>query len=363
MCWNVFARFRDIRCHDRAASCYWPKTSGAVLDGSHYYRSHLDLMMIEGSGKRLKCEAFCNMHDPDNYKDEITTLSDLQQSLSDMDPKKSKACLDDIQKKMTLNRLLDDFEKFSKECAQRSEMCLYWENYFKIIETVKNLVKSEREGDFLLYEKTVGEMCPIFTGGDGIQYIRCISFYHELLKNVKNKLPSLYNTFLVGHFVIKTAAGVFNAVSGDMKLEQTIQRSSKSCHGIIGDQRSLEFVTQWQLLYHEVLEISNSFRLRLDIGNCNGETSIHHDLRRNKIYEINDGCDKIKNFISERENPFLLKNLGKLKTISSQVLVKDDVAEKHLKFFELAESKFLSFKDNVYCKKQTYLNDTIKMFL
>ena len=107
------------------------------MDGSHYYRSLLGLMVIEDSGKRLKWEAFWNMHDPDNYKDEITTLSDLRQNLSDMNPKKSKACLDDIQKKMTLNRLLDDFEKFSKECAQRSEMCLYWENYFRIIETVK----------------------------------------------------------------------------------------------------------------------------------------------------------------------------------------------------------------------------------
>ena len=42
--------------------------------------------------------------------------------------------------------------------------------------------------------------------------------------------------------------------------------------------------------------------------------------------------------------------------------MKDYVAEKHLKFFELAESKFSSFKDDVYCKKQTYLSDTIKMF-
>ena len=136
-------------------------------------------------------------------------------------------------------------------------------------------------------------------------------FFHELLKNVKVKHPSLYNKFLSGDFVVKTCTGVFNAVSADMKLEQTIQRSSKSCHGIIGDQRSLEYVTQWQLLYHDVLEISNSLRMKLNIGSCNSETSIHHDLRRNKIYEINDGCDRIKNFISERENLFLLSNLGK----------------------------------------------------
>ena len=156
---------------------FGPKTSEAVLDGSHYYRSLLGLMMIEDSGKRLKWEAFWKTHDPDNYKGEIETLSNLQQNLSDMNPAKSKACLDDIQKKRTLTRLLNDFDAFSEECTHKSEMCLYWENFFKIMETIKNLVKSEREGDFLLYEKTVGEMCPLFTGGDGIQYIRCTSFF------------------------------------------------------------------------------------------------------------------------------------------------------------------------------------------
>ena len=63
---------------------------------------------------------------------------------------------------------------------------------FKIIETIKNLIKSEREGDFLLYMKPVGDLLPIFTGGDGIQYIRCTSFYHELLKDLKKKHPTLY---------------------------------------------------------------------------------------------------------------------------------------------------------------------------
>ena len=141
---------------------FGPKTSEAVLDGSHYYRSLLGLMMIEDSGKRLKWEAFWKTHDPDNYKGEIETLSNLQQNLSDMNPAKSKACLDDIQKKRTLTRLLNDFDAFSEECTHKSEMCLYWENFFKIMETIKNLVKSEREGDFLLYEKTVGRDVPPF---------------------------------------------------------------------------------------------------------------------------------------------------------------------------------------------------------
>ena len=36
-----------------------------------------------------------------------------------------------------------------------------------------------------------------------------------------------------GHFVVKQRYRSFNAVAGDTKLEQTIQRSQKSTGGII----------------------------------------------------------------------------------------------------------------------------------
>ena len=62
---------------------------------------------------------------------------------------------------------------------------------------------------------------------------------------------------MMGDFVVKTTQGKFNAVAPDMKLEQTINRSSKSSRGIIGNTKALDYVTEWQLIYHEILDISN----------------------------------------------------------------------------------------------------------
>ena len=36
----------------------------------------------------------------------------------------------------------------------------------------------------------------------------------------------------------------FNAVSTDMKMEQSIQKSQNSVHGIIGQTRKLKYVTE-----------------------------------------------------------------------------------------------------------------------
>ena len=163
-----------------------------------------------------------------------------------------------------------------------------------------------------------------------------------------------------GDFVVKTSAGVFNAVSPDMKLEQTIQRSSKSRGGIIGEQRSLEFVTQWQLLYHEVLEISNNLRQRTNTGQ-RSETSVNHNLSKQKIHRINENIGKIQHFLEERVNPYLL-NQRKLQNISSQVIAQEHVAQQHLQFLELAASKFSSFRNDVYGSREQFLGDKISMF-
>ena len=59
--------------------------------------------------------------------------------------------------------------------------------------------------------------------------------------------------------MMRTSAGFFNAVAPNMKLEQSIQRSKKDSGGIIGQTKQNAFVTEWELAYHEVLDISKSY--------------------------------------------------------------------------------------------------------
>ena len=56
-----------------------------------------------------------------------------------------------------------------------------------------------------------------------------------------------------GHFVVKQRNGSFSAVAVDMRLEQRIQRSQKSTGDITGQTRQLEYVTKWEIVYHEIL--------------------------------------------------------------------------------------------------------------
>ena len=187
----------------------------------------------------------------------------------------------------------------------------------------------------------------------------------ELLKNVKHTHPELYDSFLKKNFVVKRTLGSFNAVSPDLALEQTIQRSSKSSHGIIGQTRKQEYAAEWALIYHEVLSITNTFReiTNSDKGG-NTETanaSSHHHLSPRKIQEINACTDSISSYVSSQGNPFCKENHDKVKNLVTQVYAEDSVAKMHYDFFEIVSEKYedQEFQKSVYIEKTRLLADKI----
>ena len=214
-------------------------------------------LIVEDAIKMLMAmaEAFWEQCDKEIFADEISDLAALTSCLIAIDKEQSSKTMDEIMTKNSIGKLLLAYDSFYKACANVTEMCRYWKNFLRISKSITQLVRADREGDFLLHTQAVGDLNVIVTGGDGVHYQLCCSFYHELIKNVKNSHPDLYTHFMQGDFIVQTTAGSLNAVSGDMKLEQTIQRSSKTSHGIIGRTRNLSYVTEWQMIYHEVLAI------------------------------------------------------------------------------------------------------------
>ena len=69
-----------------------------------------------------------------------------------------------------------------------------------------------------------------------------------------------------------------------MKLEQRIQRSQKSVGGIIGQ---VSTISEWEIVYREILAISNAFR---DFTNSNlgsRECEFHHELDGSYAKKLN----------------------------------------------------------------------------
>ena len=80
------------------------------------------------------------------------------------------------------------------------------------------------------------------------------------MRSLPETAPGIHQAFVQGQFVVKGTPGKLKAVAADQSLEQTINQSQKRSGGIIGSTRKKKFVAEWEMIYHEMIAISNLHR-------------------------------------------------------------------------------------------------------
>ena len=146
------------------------------MNGKHYYRSLEGLTILSDSKTRMKMKAFWKEHPPQNYSDAIVKLERFQQALCDNNKSVSQSSMSDLIECNTVNKLKQDIDRFEKICSESSSQCKYWFNFLKIMNLIRNFIRSERDGDFLLNMKTIQDLLPVFLGCDSLNYLRYGSF-------------------------------------------------------------------------------------------------------------------------------------------------------------------------------------------
>ena len=107
-------------------------------------------------------------------------------------------------------------------------------------------------------------------------------------------------------FVVCTSDRLFSAVSPDMKLEQIIQSLEKSMSVIISQTNQQNYVTEWEIVYHEILSISNVFK---ETTNKNCELSNEFTQHQGSLSkEIELAVQKLVAFITCWDNPYSTSN-------------------------------------------------------
>ena len=137
-----------------------------------------------------------------------------------------------------------------------------------------------------------------------------------------------------------------------MKLEQTIQRSKKGTGGIIGQTKKESYVTEWELVYHEVLSISRCFAdLTKSALFKSVAVLLHHELGGHSADEFNESVEKVACFIEQRDNPYTLSLSTKLYHITTGQLVPEEISKKLLNAYEHGKDEYITFRDERLCHK------------
>ena len=309
------------------------KTVEAVMAGTHYIRSLHGLLIIQETIECARWQGFLQIHGGENYQQLLLPFEKLKKSLQDKDANASKAsyikCMESVEP------LYKEYMKFCNTAGENSELCSYWNILASSIENLKKLIAADHDGDWHGHLRAVTSLLPLFAECDSINYLRYGSLYLECMRKLPETHPQVYEQLLRGNFVVKTNPGTFNAVSPDMKLKQTIQRSQKSSKGVIGQTRQANYVSEWEVVYHEILAISNTLRylIRSNIGNR--ECELHHELHGNFALNYNKQVIKVIEFVEQRGNPFTsATGIVKLHNFFSGASVVEEVARRRLNFDE-----------------------------
>ena len=230
------------------------KVLKSVLDGTNYARALKVILILSNAITRLKWQAFLKTKDVVQVNEYAVLLSDLQQALSAKDPDRSKRAYRDCMTSILM--LKKDFDEFSKTCAEKSEMCRYWDGLIKLSKTLTSLIAANRDGNwafsiffpfgsFSLY--FVFLEASTTSGTDPGTLRKCENFQRSILRFTKN--------YLDGKFVVKTKQLIAYFQSGlqeymsfrnarfvtkEMKLSDTIKRKNLPSFRAKGKAASLE---------------------------------------------------------------------------------------------------------------------------
>jgi uncharacterized membrane-anchored protein YjiN (DUF445 family) len=185
--------------------------------------------------------------------------------------------------------------------------------------------------------------------------------YIEDMQKLSEMAPDVYESFLEGKFSVKHTPGLFRAVGADMCLEQTINRSQKSNAGIIGSSKKKQFVAQWEMIYHEMLSVSNLYREVSGVKTRHSEFAVNHEFISAETNATERKLENMMSYIQSHENSANVSSETdfKLHNILTQEIMTEEIRKGLLNVMETGQELYDEFRKERYADKSKRLSDTI----
>ena len=184
-------------------------------------------------------------------------------------------------------------EEFDKEFADIPNFVL-WRTYMKMVETMLEFIRANRNGDWHLHLNSFAAMLPWMTIYDHTNYARWGPVYLAEMKGLETSHQELYEEFMNGNFVVKKRDGKFNQVP----IDQATEWQNKICkisNGIIGITRNDTARDKFCITWAERSFISHSTKVMLGLEDSNDENiSIRKEAQPSRKKLDKDTVESLK---------------------------------------------------------------------
>ena len=166
--------------------------------------------------------------------------------------------------------ILQSIEEFAGKFSNIPNFVL-WRTYMRMVETLFDFIRANRDGDWLLHLNAFAEMLPWMTIYDHTNYAQWGPVYLAEMKCLEVSHQELYQEFMSGNFVVKGKDAKFNQVP----IDQATEWQNKICkisNGIIGITRNDTARDKFCITWAERSFVSHSTKVMLDLAHDNDES-------------------------------------------------------------------------------------------
>ena len=144
-----------------------------------------------------------------------------------------------------------------------------------------------------------------------------------------------------------------------MCLEQTINRSSKGKG--IGVTKRKDFVSMWNLIYHEMLAVSSLSRTISGIKLKHGELAVSNEFTKAETDRQECNITNMIKYVLSIENATCVSNNTerRLHNIFTQEILPNDISQDLKNVFQIGTALYKDFRIKRFLDKTEKLSDSI----
>ncbi|KAE8737192.1 hypothetical protein FOCC_FOCC017347, partial [Frankliniella occidentalis] len=199
-------------------------------------------------------------------------------------------------------------EEWVHDCSVQYPTFTFWLTFLELILLLLQFVKSLRCSAFRLYVDTLGEMLPWFFFFNHTHYSRWGTVHYMELLELPTKIPSLYDEFLKGKFVVHKSARAMSGLGVDQAHEQN-NRIVKEEGGAIGLTQNPTALRRWMLAGPEITNLLQEFREEEDDEE---DLLSHHEQRFSAIQKTRRNSSVLVHYNSAERKLKILTNVGSM---------------------------------------------------
>ena len=191
-----------------------------------------------------------------------------------------------------------DFKSWSSSKSSEIPQFKYWDLVLELELLSMQLVRSFREANFEHYVQCLGQIVPWMFAFDHTNYVRWLPIHIKDMVQLKERVPSVYEEFNKGNFVVQKSTHVFSTMAMDQAHEQ-MNDLIKGDGGVIGVTNNPLALIKWITAGPEISRIADEFE-----NSPQTKATHHHDQEPSIQAQFASHVKAMVAVFEESGNPF-----------------------------------------------------------